>query len=85
MKEIVAYPSSIVPAGSALEPAREPIYVLSSMQVEVIHVISFVIVLSMIMGASWYSLYLARKPSKKVVATTNREKTVTVDGELSPF
>lgn len=83
MKEIVAYPSSIVPVGSALEPAREPLFVLSSIQIEVLHVISFVIILSMIMGASWYSLYLARKSSRKIVAKKVRESAL-ADGEFSP-
>ena len=82
MKETVVYPSSIVPEGSALEPLRDAKIILSSLQIEVLHIISFVIILSMIMGTSWYALYLVRKSAQKK-APAAAKNNAAVDGELA--
>lgn len=56
MKEIVVYPTSIVPEGSALEPLREAKVVLSSMQIEVFHIACFFAIMFCIFAASWFAL-----------------------------
>lgn len=57
MKEIFVYPTSILPEGAALEPLREAKFVATSMQIEVFHILCFLVILSMILGSSWYAIY----------------------------
>lgn len=66
MKDIVVYPTSIVPEGSALEPLRDTKILLSSMQIEVIHIACFIFIMFCILGASWFAL-------KKVSATETKK------------
>ncbi len=56
MKDVVAYPSSIIPEGSALEPLREAKVVLSSMEIEVFHIFCFIVIMFCLLGSSWFAL-----------------------------
>lgn len=65
MKEVFVYPTSILPDGAALEPLREAKIVATSMQIEVFHILCFLVIISMILGTSWYAIYKVAQYEKK--------------------
>lgn len=56
MKEVVIYPTSIVPAGSSLEPIREAKMQFSSTQIEVLHILCFFAIMYAILGSSFHAI-----------------------------
>jgi len=52
-KAIKVYPSSIVPAGQKLEPVRDAKFIASSFSVELVHIIVFVTLITVIFGGLW--------------------------------
>ena len=56
MKEVVIYPTSIVPAGSSLEPIREAKVQFSSTQIEVLHILCFFAIMYAILGSSFHAI-----------------------------
>lgn len=70
MKDIVVYPTSIVPEGSALEPLRDTKILLSSMQIEIVHIACFLFIMFCIFAASWFALKkVSAHEMKKAPAT----------------
>lgn len=64
-KTVKVYPTSIVPQGEKLEPVRKHDMVASSLQVEVFHIICFVVIFAGIFAGIWKTALKEEKAEAK--------------------
>lgn len=67
-KAIKVYETSIIPAGSQIEPVREAKHIASSTTIEVFHIMCFLGVFAFIFAGIWKRAVAAERSSKREVA-----------------